>query len=199
VTIPEDKNAKRVPHAGLVLAVLLLLALASSGRLLVVDRPRQSDLILVLAGETDKRPARGLQLLDQGYAPRLVLDVPASARIYQWTQPELAAKYVEGLPQEKAISVCPIYGSSTKEEAQEASRCLNGIGRSRVLLVTSDYHTRRALSIFSREAPQYDYSIAAAFDPREFGRPWWKHRQWAKVNFDEWLRLVWWELVDRWR
>jgi len=33
----------------------------------------------------------------------------------------------------------------------------------------------------------------------QFGGKWWKHRQWAKVNFDEWLRLVWWQAVDRWR
>jgi hypothetical protein len=41
--------------------------------------------------------------------------------------------------------------------------------------------------------------VAAAYDPNEFGVQWWRHRQWAKVDFDEWLRLIWWELVDRWR
>lgn len=187
-------------RAGWALAGLFLLALlASSGRFLVLDRPRKSDVILVLAGETDRRPARGLELLDQGYAPRMVLDVPAQARVYQWTQPELAEKYVAGLPQARAIIICPIYGPSTKDEARDASRCLESIGGSRVLLVTSDYHTRRALSIFTREAPRHDYSVAAVLDPREFGTPWWRHREWAKVNFDEWVRLLWWEMVDRWR
>jgi uncharacterized SAM-binding protein YcdF (DUF218 family) len=66
------------------------------------------------------------------------------------------------------------------------------------LLVTSDYHTRRALSTFNRVLPR-DYSIAAVFDAREFGVQWWRHREWAKMNFDEWLKLIWWELVDRWR
>jgi hypothetical protein len=28
---------------------------------------------------------------------------------------------------------------------------------------------------------------------------WWQHREWAKVNFEEWSKLIWWELVDRWR
>ena len=36
-------------------------------------------------------------------------------------------------------------------------------------------------------------------DPREFGVRWWRHREWAKTNFYEWLRLAWWELIDRWR
>ena len=182
------------------LAGLLLLALvASSGRFLVVDRPRKSDIIVVLAGETDRRPKRGLELLNQGYAPRLVLDVPAEAKIYQWMQTELAQQYVQGLPQAKLITICPIYGFSTREEAREAGRCLKSVGGRRVLLVTSDYHTRRALSTFSWEAANHDYSVAAVFDPREFGIAWWRHREWAKTNFNAWVRLLWWELFDRWR
>ena len=181
------------------MGLFLLAAVADSGRFLVVDQPRKSDVIVVLAGETDRRPTRGLELLDQGYAPRLVLDVPAGATIYQWTQTELAQKYVQGLPQAKLITICPIYGLSTREEAREAVRCLESAGGRRVLLVTSDYHTRRVLSIFSREVPSYDYSVAAAVDPREFGMAWWRHREWAKTNFYEWVRLAWWEVIDRWR
>jgi len=64
--------------------------------------------------------------------------------------------------------------------------------------VTSDYHTRRALSVFRKEVPGYSYSVAAASDPVQFGARWWQHRQWAKNNTDEWMRLLWWELVDRW-
>jgi hypothetical protein len=178
---------------------LLLVALvATSGRFLVVNQPRKSDVMVVLAGETERRPARGLELLDQGYAPRLILDVPADAKIYQWNQAEIARKYVEGLPQAGSITVCPIYGQSTRDEAQDVAHCLQGVSGRRVLLVTSDFHTRRALSIFGRVLPA-DYSVAAVFDQREFGVQWWQHREWAKVNFEEWSKLIWWELVDRWR
>jgi hypothetical protein len=171
---------------------------ASSGWFLVVDQPRKSDVIVVLAGETDKRPARALQLLDQGYAGRLILDVP-NDKIYQWTLPEIAQRYVEGLPEAGAITICPIYGLSTKEETRDVARCLAAVGGRNVLLVTSDYHTRRALSIFQRELSGHGFSVAAAYDSGEFGEQWWRHRQWAKVNLYEWMRLVWWEVVDRWR
>jgi hypothetical protein len=178
---------------------LLLVALVgTSGRFLIVNQPRKSDVMVVLAGETERRPARGLELLDQGYAPRLILDVPAEAKIYEWNQAEIARKYVEGLPQASSITVCPIYGQSTRDEAKDVSRCLQEVSGRRVLLVTSDFHTRRALSIFSRILPA-DYSVAAVFDEREFGVQWWQHREWAKVNFEEWSKLIWWELVDRWR
>jgi uncharacterized SAM-binding protein YcdF (DUF218 family) len=184
----------------MVLAGLLVVTLlATSGSFLIVNQPRRSDVIVILAGETEKRPARGLELLSQGFAPRLILDVPADTTIYQWSQLELAQKYVESLPQAVAVSLCPIHALSTKGEAQEVSGCLEKVGVRRVLLVTSDFHTRRTRSTFKRLCPQYDFSVAAAFDEREFGAKWWRRRQWAKVNFDEWIRLVWWQLVDRWR
>jgi uncharacterized SAM-binding protein YcdF (DUF218 family) len=178
--------------------LFMVVLAATSGRFLVVNQPRKSDVIVVLAGETDRRPARGLELLDQGYASRLILDVPAGTKIYQWDQTELARKYVEGLPQAGSVAICPIYGHSTRDEAQDVSRCLQGVSARRVLLVTSDFHTRRALSIFSHVLPA-DYSVAAAVDTREFGVQWWRHREWAKTNLGECTKLIWWELVDRWR
>jgi hypothetical protein len=183
----------------LIVSALFIVVLgATSGRFLVVNQPRKSDVLVVLAGETDRRPARGLELLDQGYAPRLILDVPAEARIYQWNEMEIARKYVEGLPQSGSITLCAIHGHSTRDEAQDVSRCLAGASVRSILLVTSDYHTRRALSIFNRVSPS-DYSVAAVSDEHEFGVQWWRNREWAKVNMEEWMKLIWWELVDRWR
>ncbi len=185
----------------LLLAGCLFVAamVASSGRFLIVDQPLHADVIMALAGDTHLRPARALELLRQGYAPRIILNVPAEARVFQWSEPELARKYVEGLPEAQSITVCAIHGLSTKTEARDASLCLQQTGARSVLLVTSDFHTRRALSIFKKEVPIYDYSVAATLNDDEFGAQWWRHRQWAKVNFDEWMRLGWWELIDRWR
>src|SRR5207237_8048702 len=49
---------------------------ASACRFLVGDKPQRADVTVVLAGETDRRPARALELLDQGYGTRLVLERP---------------------------------------------------------------------------------------------------------------------------
>ncbi len=187
---------------GTVLIVLLAVALflfSTSGKFLIINRPQHADAIVVLAGETDRRPALGLQLLQRGYAPRMVLDVPATGKIYQWNMLQLAQQYVHELPQAQSVIICPIYGLSTKAEAQDVSQCLKNLGVHSVLVVTSDYHTRRALSTFRRELPGMQISVAAATDPQQFGGSWWQHRQWAKLNFDEWLRLMWWQAVDRWR
>jgi hypothetical protein len=185
--------------AGLALAVVLALWAAQAGTFLVVDEPRPSDVIVVLAGETDHRPARALELLAEGYAKKVLIDVPTEARIYNFTQLELAQKYFQGLPQAAAVRVCPIDGLSTKDETRDVEKCLAQENSRTVLIVTSDFHTRRARSIFRSQLPGRTFSVAASHDSAQFGTRWWTHRQWAKTLVDEWLRLLWWNGVDRWR
>ncbi len=180
------------------------IALASqAGRFLILDAPRPADSILVLAGETDRRPKRALELLRQGYGKRIVLDVPTNGKLYGFSQIQLAEKYVEDLkgelPSGVPVIICPIDGLSTKDESKDAAKCLGHEGAKSVLLVTSDFHTRRALDVFRRELPEYDYSIAASRNAEQYGPQWWKHRQWAKIFQEEWLKMIWWKLVDRWR
>jgi uncharacterized SAM-binding protein YcdF (DUF218 family) len=172
---------------------------ASAGRALVLDDPHPSDVILVLAGETEHRPASALELLSRGYGRRVVIDVPAAGKIYGFTQVALAEKYVQSLPQAASVQICPIQGLSTRDESHDAEKCLAGEEGSRILIVTSDFHTRRAVSIFRHEVLGKSFSVAASHDEAQFGPRWWKHRQWAKTCFDEWMRLLWWNVVDRWR
>ena len=64
-----------------VLAGLSVGLAAKAGNFLIVDAPSRSDAILVLAGETDRRPQRALELLSQGYGRRVVLDVPRTQNL----------------------------------------------------------------------------------------------------------------------
>jgi len=185
--------------ACVLLAALAVAFAVAAGNILVVDAPERSDAIVVLAGETDHRPARGLQLLDQGYGRRLVLDVPARAEIFGIEEVQLAMKYAQDRPEAASTRVCPIFGRSTRDESHDAAKCLAEMEGTRILIVTSDFHTRRALSIFRHEVHGKTFSIAAAHDDAQFGTRWWTHRQWAKTCADEWLKLLWWNAVDRWR
>jgi uncharacterized SAM-binding protein YcdF (DUF218 family) len=180
--------------------VVILAALASrAARFLVLDQPEKSDAIVVLAGETNVRPARALELLRQGLAAHVLLDALTRDRIYDQQLVEIAQKYVNGLAEANRISVCPIVGFSTIAEADDAARCLQPLGAHRVLIVTSEFHTRRALMIFRHRLPQCQFSVAAARNPAQFGEAWWTNREWAKTTFDEWLKTLWFEAVDRWR
>lgn len=190
---------KRVLVFAAVTVLTLGVFAASAASLLVVDAPQPSDVILVLAGETDRRPALALQLLERSYGRKVVIDVPVEAKLYEFTELELAQKYIQDLPQVASVRVCPITGLSTRDESHDAEKCLEREESKSVLIVTSDFHTRRALSIFRHELRGRIFSVAAARDGSQFGTHWWVHRQWAKTCFEEWLRLGWWETVDRWR
>lgn len=169
-----------------------------SGRFLVVDERQKADAILVLAGETEHRPALAVALMQLGFAPRVILDVPQNERVFGADAVQLAQAWIDKQPQASALSICPITGLSTKAESFESAECLRRAGVHTVLLVTSDFHTRRAREIYRKEQPEFTFFVAASSDATQFGERWWQHRQWAKTNLDEWLRLLWWEGADRW-
>ncbi len=68
-----------------------------------------------------------------------------SAKIYQFTQLQLAEKYIQDFPRRQSIRICPIDGLSTKEESKDVEKCLAREGFKRVLIVTSQFpHPARA-------------------------------------------------------
>ncbi|MGB8769568.1 MAG: YdcF family protein [Candidatus Korobacteraceae bacterium] len=178
-----------------VIAVLLLSRAAS---FLVLDDPQPADVILVLAGGNDARYAHAVELQKEGFAERIILDADASQNRFGKSDADLA---VDFLRENGAIDseVCPIHEDSTFGEAVDVKRCLQRQKVNSVLIVTSDFHTRRALSIFRKRLPQYEWSVAAASAPYHFANRWWRHRRWAKAALDEWERYIWWKLVDQWR
>ena len=196
--VPSTRKMKRF----LLLLLILLVAFGLfAGRLLVLNSPEKADAIVVLAGgRNDNRYYKGLELLRAGYAPRMYVDALADIRNFGHTDAEHAQKFVEESAGADVgrIKVCGVLGDSTVEETATVVRCLQPDGVRSVLLVTSEYHSRRALSIFQKLTPQYRLSMAAAPDIR-FGVKYWQHREWAKTTLEEWQKLLFWDLMERWR
>lgn len=183
----------------LFLAVVVAVLASRAAAFLVVDEPEKSDVIVVLAGETNYRSDHALQLLRAGVAPRVLLNAESRNRVYDQQLVDIARNYVKTLPERDQISVCETVGFSTFAEADDVSRCLQRLQARRVLIVTSEFHTRRSLMIFRHHLPQYHFSAAAARNPSQFGEAWWSNREWAKTTFDEWMKILWFEAIDRWR
>lgn len=181
--------------------ILLLLLAPHAGSFLVVEHLHKADVIVVLGGDTnDRRYWKGNELLHSGYGRELFVDEMDQEIIFGHTYAEWAQKFVaETDPGQTAnVKVCPIGEDSTVGETKYVQACLVDAHAKSVLLVTSDYHTRRALSTFESRLPIYTWYVAAADDPTQFGVRWWTHREWAKRAAEEWERLLWWDLVDRW-
>jgi hypothetical protein len=95
------------------------------------------------------------------------------------------------------IKVCPVREGSLQAEAKYAGNCLNDADASSVLLVTADFETRRALSIFEKCVPTHSWYVTETSEQASFGPRWWQHREWAKTTVLEWEELLWWKLLDR--
>ncbi len=192
----------------LLIVLIFILALAGiiffqPGGYLVVNQPEKSDAIVVLAGLlADARYWRGMELLRSGYGQHLVVDAGTGVMFGQTTY-KLAEEFVAKTAGANIsqVSVCPVAGDSTKDEAPQINDCLQRLQPPphSVIVVTDEYHTRRALSILRTRLPQYQWSAATAKNDFIFGLPWWRHREWAKTYVTEWQKLIWWNVWDRWR
>lgn len=188
------------------LAVVVILAMEYAASFLRVNHPEHADVILVLGGGMDdSRYWRAVDLMKAGYADKIVLDAEASGKKYGKSNADLASDFLERVHAQNT-TVCPAYADSTYGETEDVARCLAPLKVHSVLIVTSDYHTRRAFAIFKARLPRYHWSIADAWEPYADGGPqrmpadnWWKNRRWAKTILQEWEKLIWWEVVDRWR
>lgn len=192
-----------MPKKVLLLVLIVVLAVVflsrHAGSYLAVNSPEHADLILVLAGgNNDSRYWSGLRLMNERWAPRLMLDVFDKGFTFGNKDVDLAREFVEKTAPGTA-TVCPIAENSTYDEARYAARCLQSMNVKSILVVTSEYHTRRTMEIFRKRLPQYQLSFYGAQEPYFFGQKWWQRREWAKTTLAEWERYLWWQLVDRWR
>ena len=192
-------SVKRIFRAALVLlalAVALLVlfhtqVLAALGNFLVkAGPPQKADVVLVLAGDNfGRRILAGAELVKQGWAPKALISGPSGN--YGYFDCDLAIPFAvkAGYPESYFIHL-EHTGRSTEEEAYAAAAKLRTMGVKRVILVTSNYHTRRSGKIFHRVAPDIEFFVVAA--PDEFFKPdtWWRDREARKIFLYEWMKTV---------
>src|SRR5260370_8532629 len=97
----------------LFLAVIFVALASQAARFLVVDDPEKSDAIVVLAGETNVRPARALELLRKGVAGDAVLDVETRDPIYGPQTTGVGQKNVNRPAEATPVFVSPLPGFFT--------------------------------------------------------------------------------------
>ncbi|MFQ5664121.1 MAG: YdcF family protein [Terriglobia bacterium] len=193
----------------LLLSIVLLVVYVLRGPLLralgdwwVVDEPlEKAQAIVVLGGDTvmGDRVRHAVKLYQAGYAPRVVLS-GASIRSY-FSEAELMQREATnlGVPAEHLI-VARHNTQSTLKEAQELRRVLTEHNFRKIIVVTSNYHTRRVRRIFRtlfrRQGIQVLVSAApdANFNPAN----WWQQRQGRALLLLEVVKSLytWWELRD---
>lgn len=159
--------------------------------------PEKAEIIVVLAGDGyGRRILRAVELVEQGYAPRVLVN--GSAEFYGLNESQAAIEFAvqRGAPR-RVFEAFPNEAKSTIEEAKIVDDELTRQGVSKALVVTSDFHTRRSRSLFAaRSSGKVRYVFVASTYPEFDPEAWWRSRQGTKTLFLEYLKTVytWFEL-----
>ncbi len=162
--------------------------LRAAGNFWVVDEtPQASDAIVVLSGDNydADRAARAATLFKSGLAPRIVATGKA-LRSYASSTDLMKRDLVErGVPA-AAIDEFTHREDDTRDEAFALTEFIAAHKWKKILLVTSNYHTRRAEYIFERTLAQgSQLRVISAPDSEYDPNNWWHSRRGMKIFFHE--------------
>jgi len=199
-------KVKRLLVRGALLSapVLLLAALAFPrlGSWLVVQDPlAKSDAIIVLGGTLFERPLEALDLYKEGWAPRVYL----FRQITDWGEATLIERKIPytrevdiqvdllaRLGLSKADIVVLDQADSTAEESEHVRDTVTRERLSRVIIVTSKQHTRRARLVMRRALQNTGATVIVRYSryDRSDVDYWWRNRGTLRFTLFETQRLL---------
>ena len=170
--------------------------LVSSDRL-----PTHADVAVVLQGSLVSEDARivgAVRLLQQHVVANILLSIPETG---YWGQslPNLARAYLQkqyGNEIADRFEFCETGPSvdSTEQEARAIMSCIQKRQWKAIVVVTSNFHSRRAGIIWRRTwkaKSSIVIGVDGVADPSFSPDGWWRHRMYAKTWFFESIKLAW--------
>lgn len=175
--------------------------------LLPKDNIREADCIVPLAGDTYVRFAKAAELYKRGYSKSIVLSIEPDREKRFDDRHFMVRLFLSKDISEKEFTAAALkfFGiepddihftrqeiTSTYEEAVATKEQMISQGLESLILVTSPYHTRRALMIFKRVFKRSGIVIYhstandALYDPHH----WWKRERDVKKIFEEYVSIV---------
>lgn len=176
-----------IPLAVILTAVAVRGTARGLARALVVDEPLQrADTIFVLASQRMSRTIEAGALFREGWAPQIILSPNDSAdwsrvmeaagiRIPGFSDLQISALVQMGVPRE-SIHELGAEPASTFDEARQISELARTRGWSRIIVVTSSYHTRRA-SLYLRRQEHAGLEFVV------------RRTRFEKIHTDRWWRM----------
>ena len=199
----ESRNARRILVASCLLIIWALLAWLAAGALIVRAPLPVADAIVVLSGSAAYRERTQLaaKLYKEGRATRLILTNDNQRGSWSGAEQRYAFYYERakdelfafGVPRER-IEVLKQAVSSTYEEALLLRDYTKARGFRSLLVVTSAYHSRRALWIFNRVFKNENIEIG--LEPVQPGletpsrASWWLYPGGWRMVLGEYFKIV---------
>ena len=207
-------DLKRFLKRGAIAALPLLLfaafALPRAGSWLVVQDPlEKADAVYVLGGTLYERPLEAVDLYREGWAPRIML----VRQMADFGEAELVKRGLPyprevdvqidvlgrlGIPRDAIVIIDP--ADSTADEADHLRAVVTRDRLSRVIVVTSKQHTRRARMVMRRRLDGTGTQLImrySRYDRSDVDR-WWARRGTLRFTLFEYQRLFgyWTGLAD---
>jgi len=164
-----------------------------AGGFWVVDEgTAASDAIVVLGDDNynGDRVSRAAEILRAGWAPRIIASgryLRPYASIAELEEHDLTSR---GVPA-SAIVRFAHHAENTREEAAAIGQLISSRGWKRIILVTSNYHTRRSRYIAERTFPQGTIlRVVAARDSEYDPDNWWRTRAGVKIFAHEFVGMI---------
>ena len=195
---PRRKRGCLLIPLGLLILIVILVRLvatpvltAAGAFLIQDDGPSKADAIVVLGGDRyGDRTVQAANLVKQGYAPVVYVSGPARLMGYE-SGDEVSYAEQQGFPAEIFREVhLPQNVSSTQAEVHFLGPYLAGQGVKSILLVTSNFHTRRAEKLWRKESPAIPVRVIPSADPFFTAGGWWKSREGQKTFVNEWAKTI---------
>jgi uncharacterized SAM-binding protein YcdF (DUF218 family) len=185
----------------IVMACLLLMIvfrkplLTAVGESLIVSDPlERADAIYVLAGDFfGSRVLLGADLGARGFAPLVLLSGGRYSNEYYGNRysGDLALQFaVEHGYQPALFQAIRLDTPSTIEEARAMGPIFQRMGVRRVILVTSNFHSRRAALVFRLVLPDVHFSVVPSSDLDYNPTSWWQTRRGRHLVESEYEKIA---------
>jgi uncharacterized SAM-binding protein YcdF (DUF218 family) len=144
---------------------------------------RGADAIVVLSGTVETRLPRAITLYKEGYAPRILLTQERSINALAAQLPcknmDKAQALMRLLHADCELTLVPSLkggATSTFDEAYDLKDWARKNSYKRIIIVTDDFHTRRALYAFTKIFKGTNIAVQAAGAANDFfnEHDWWK-------------------------
>ena len=148
--------------------------------LCVDDGPVKADVVVVLGGGSHDRPERAAALFKEHAAPWILISGLGDCKIYR------RALMAAGVPS-RAIQM-EDQSRTSKENAIFAVKLLRARRAHHVIIVTSWYHSRRALACFEHYGPEMQFYSRPSY--LGYARADWSRNKLAHRIYLEYFKLL---------
>jgi uncharacterized SAM-binding protein YcdF (DUF218 family) len=162
---------------------------ALGGYLVEDDPPEKADAVVALAGDDDGyRVLKAGQLVREGWAPYALI---SGTPFLLSNHAEMTIDYAvaKGYPR-SYFRPFERNAVATRDETADIADELKRLGIHKILLVSSNYHTRRAGLLMRKAAPFLEVRVVAAPDKYFTPGSWWKTRAGQRTFALEWAKTI---------